>query len=129
MRRRRRLVLLAVLGCALLGVPAWLALRPVPPSARITAEAAEGIEPGMTAEEAEAVIGLPAGDYGSDPAGPRHFAEFLPREGVRVLEWEADGCNIQVRMDEESGRVLSKVVGEPITPPSPWRRLRDWLGM
>jgi hypothetical protein len=81
----------------------------------------------MTEAEAESVIGLPPGDYRSDPASPGHFAEFLPKPGVRILEWEADSCNIQVRVDENSGRVLSKIVGEPLSPPTPWQRLRDWL--
>jgi hypothetical protein len=130
MRKRRwQLALLAVVGCALLGAAAWLLLRPDPPSSKITTAAAERIEPGMTEAEAEAAIGLPPGDYRTDPAGPRHFAEFVPQKGVRLLEWEADGCNIQVKVDERSGRVLTKIAGEPYTPPTFWQRARAWLGL
>jgi hypothetical protein len=115
--------------CAVLGMAVWLLSRPGPPSSRITPAAAERIERGMTAAEVEAVIGLPPGDYRSDPASPRHYAEFLPQPGVRLLEWEADSCTIQVRVDEKSDRVQSRIVGEPLGPPSPWQRLRDWLGL
>jgi hypothetical protein len=125
MRRRRwQLALLAAAGCALLGAGAWVLLRPAPPSSKINPSAAERIETGMTQAEAEAAIGLPPGDYRSDPAGPRHFAEFLPRTGVRIVEWEADHCNIQLKVDEQSGRVVSKIVGEPLPPPSFWDKLR-----
>jgi hypothetical protein len=112
---------------ALLGVAAWLLVRPPAPPSRITPEASERIAPGMTAAEAEAVIGLPPGDYRADSVSPRHYAEFMPKPGVRILEWEADDCTIQVRVDEDSGRVLSKIVGEPLRPPGPWQRLRTWL--
>jgi hypothetical protein len=30
-------------------------------------------------------------------------------------------------VDENSGRVLSMLVGEPLGPPTPWERLRAWL--
>jgi hypothetical protein len=120
MRRRRKLVLFTAAGCALLllGGAVWLLLRPLPLSARINAEAFERIEPGMTPAEVGAVIGLPPGDYRSDPASVRRRAEFLPQKGARVLEWEGDGFNIQVRVDEGSGRVRSKICGEPLSPPA-----------
>jgi hypothetical protein len=126
MRKRRWTIVLLSAACAVLGMAAWLLSRPAPPSSRITPAAAERLEGGMTAAEAEAVIGLPPGDYRSDPASPRHYAEFLPKPGVRVLEWQADFCTIQVRVGENSGRVLSTLVG---APPSPWQRLRTWLGL
>ena len=127
MAKRCWMITLFTAAGALLGVAAWLLVRPPAPPSRITPEASERIAPGMTAAEAEAVIGLPPGDYRSDPTGPGHFAEFLPRPGVRVLAWEADSCTIQVRVDENSGRALSKLVGEPLGPPTPWERLRAWL--
>jgi hypothetical protein len=127
-KRGRMLALIAVVVCALLGVQTWLLLRPAPPSTKITAAAAGRIERGMTTVEVETIIGLPPGDYRSDPATPRHYAELLPKEGGRVLEWEADGCNIQVMVDDQSGRVLSKIVGEPITPVPLMERVRTWLG-
>jgi hypothetical protein len=120
--------LLVVAVGVLLGVPLGLFLWPRPPSARINAEAYERIEDGMTAAEVEAVIGLPPGDYRSDPAGPRHFAEWIPGSGVQVLEWEADHCNIQVKVDQRSGRVVSKLMGEPIRPATLMERLRGWAG-
>jgi hypothetical protein len=129
MRTRRWKIGLLAAACAVLGVAAWLLVRPPSPSSRITPEASELIVPGMTAAEAEAVIGLPPGDYRSDLASPRHYAEYLPKPGVRVLEWEADACTIQVRVDEGSGRVLSKIVGEPLRPPTIWQRLRTRLGL
>src|SRR4051794_11455519 len=95
-------------ACAELGVMGGLLLRPAPPSSRIT-PAAERIAPGMTAAEAEAVIGLLPGDYRSDPTSPRRYAEDQPQPGARILEWEADSCNIQVRVDEKRGRLRSKL--------------------
>ena len=127
MRKRRWMIVPLSAACAVLGLTAWLLSRPAPPSSRITPAAAGRVARGMTTAEAEAVIGLPPGDYRSDPTGPGHFAEFLPRPGVRVLAWEADSCTIQVRVDENSGRVLSTLVGEPLGPPPPWQRLRAWL--
>jgi hypothetical protein len=127
MLKRRWMIVPLSAACAGLGVAAWLLLCPAPPSSRITPAAAGRIERGMTAAEAEAVIGLPPGDYRSDPPGPGHFAEFLPKLGVRVLEWEAGACTIQVRVDENSGRVLSKLVGESLGPSPPSKRLRAWL--
>jgi hypothetical protein len=126
--RRRRLALFAAVGCALLGAAAWVLLRPAPPSSKITPAAAERVEPGMTQAEAEAAIGLPPGDYRSDPAGPRHFAAFLPKPGVRVVEWEADRCNIQLKVDETTGRVVGKIAGEPLAPPGFVERVRASLG-
>jgi hypothetical protein len=129
MRRRRRVVLLAAAGCALLGAAAWVLLRPAPPASKVTPAAAGRVEPGMTQAEAEAAIGLPPGDYRSDPAGPRHFAEILPQGGTRVVEWEADRCNIQLKVDKRSGRVVSKIVGEPLPPPSFWEQVRARFGL
>ncbi len=129
MRRRWKLILLAAACLVLLCAALWLLLRPPPPSSKITPAAAERVAPGMTEDEVVAAIGLPPGDYRSDPAGPRHFVEFLPKPGVRVLEWEADACNIQVKVDEPTGRVASKIVGQPMPPPSAWSRLRGWLGL
>jgi hypothetical protein len=129
MRTRYWKITLLAAACAVLSVAAWLRVRPLSPSSRITPAASERIVPGMTAAEAEAVIGLPPGDYRAGPASPRHYAEFLPKPGVRVLEWEADDCTIQIRVDQPSGRVLSKIVGEPLGPPLLWQRLRTWLGL
>jgi hypothetical protein len=118
MRWRRKLAACAAV-CALLvaGGLAWLLLRPVPPSARVNRGAFARIEPGMTPAEVETVIGLPPGDYRADPASPRHRAEILPKPGERVLEWEADDCNIQVRVAGGTGRVVSKICGEPLPTP------------
>jgi hypothetical protein len=127
MRKRRWMIVSLSAACVVLGLAVWLLSRPAPPSSRITPAAAERIERGMTAAQAESVIGLPPGDYRTDPGSPGHFAEYLPKPGVRVLEWEADSCTIQVRVDQDSGRVLSKLVGEPSNPPTPWQRLRTWL--
>ena len=127
--RRRWKVALALVAGVLLGAALWLRLRPDPPSARINSSAYERIEDGMTPAEVEAVIGLPPGDYRSDPARPGAYAEFLPRPGVRVLEWVNDQCNIQIRVDRRTGRVAGKILGEPL--PSPLRRawddFRSWL--
>jgi hypothetical protein len=128
MRRRWKLVLSAAVVWAVLLVAGllWLWLRPVPPSARVNAAAFAHIERGMTPAEVEAVIGLPPGDYRSDPASPRHRAEFLPQKGVHVLEWEGDACNIQVKVDDGTGRVLSKICGEPA--PSRVQAFLEWAG-
>jgi hypothetical protein len=126
-RRRWQLALLVAAGCALLGAAAWVLLRPAPPSAKVNPAAAERIERGMTEAEVEAVLGLAPGDFRSDPNGPRHFAQLLPQQGFRILEWEADRCNIQVKVDERSGRVVSKIVGEPLAPPSFWEKVRALL--
>jgi hypothetical protein len=121
MRRRWKLVLLGI-GSTLAILAAWLVLRPAPPSAKINAAAYERIEEGMTAEEVAAVIGLPPGDYRQDSASPRRRAELLAGPNTQILEWEADNCNIQVRVDRQSGRVKSKIFGEDI-PSAP----RSWL--
>jgi hypothetical protein len=126
---KRWKVALALAAGVLLGVPLWLLLRPLPPSARVNRSAYECIEEGMTPAEVEAVIGLPPGDFRSDPARPRAYAEFLPRPGARVLEWVGDDCNIQVRLDERTGRVANKIMGEaiPSMPRRAWQDFRDWL--
>ena len=36
---------------------------------------------------------------------------------------------MQVRVDEKSGRVWSKIVGEPLGPPSGWRPCPSRLGL
>jgi hypothetical protein len=131
MRRRWKVALLLAAGCALLGVAGWALLRPPAPSARINEAAYERIEDGMTPAEVEAVIGLPPGDYRSDPARPRAYAEFMPQQGVRVLEWVGDDSNIQVRVDERTGRVVSKIMGEPLPSPlrAAWDQVRSWLDL
>jgi hypothetical protein len=130
MRRHWKRALLLVLVCVLLGLLAWTVLRPPSPAERINSEVYERIEEGMTPAEVEALIGLPPGDYRVDPASPRHRAEFLPKKGVAILEWEADDCNIQVRVDESSGRVIGKIFGEPLSSSAHnfWKRLRGWAG-
>jgi hypothetical protein len=130
MRRRWKLVLLLAVGCALLGVSAYTLLRPPGPPARINPVVFEQIEKGMTPAEVEVLIGLRPGDYRANAASPRHRAELLPKKDTRILEWEADDCNIQVRVDEHTNRVVSKVCGEPL--PSPFRAFleqgRAWAG-
>jgi hypothetical protein len=79
----------------------------------------------MMQSEVETIIRLPPRDYRSDPARLRHRAEFVLRAEVRILEWEADDCTIHVRVDEQSGGVLSKVSVEPL--PSRTRRFLDRL--
>jgi hypothetical protein len=125
MRRRWKFALFLAVGCALLGVSARLLLRPPAPSARINPAVCEHIEAGMTPAEVEVLIGLPPGDYRAEAASPRHRAAFLPKQGVQILEWEADDCNIQVRVDERSRRVVSKICGEPA--PSPLRTFLEQL--
>jgi hypothetical protein len=127
MRLRWIFLTFAAIACALLGAALWLFLQ-APPPPPINVEVYERIEKGMTQAEVEAAIGLPPGDYRTDPAGRRHFAELLPGKGARVVEWEADGCNIQVRVDERSGRVTSKIFGEGLRPPTLLERLRAWAG-
>jgi hypothetical protein len=125
MRRRRKFVLLLAPICVLLSLLGWSFYNQHQPSARINPLAYERIEAGMTQSEVETIIGLPPGDYRSNLASPRHRAEFVPKAGVQILEWEVDDCNIQVRVDEQSGRVLSKICGEPL--PSRTRRFFNQL--
>jgi hypothetical protein len=87
MLRRRNFVFLLAPVCILLSLLGWLFYIQHLPSARIKPEVCERIQPGMTQREVETIIGLPPGDYRSDPASPRHRPKFVPEAGVRILEW------------------------------------------
>ena len=57
----------------------------------------------------EDIIGLPPGDYRSDPAGIFRHAEFVPGPDTQILEWEGENCNIQIRVDKRTARVTTKI--------------------
>ena len=125
-------VALALAAGVLPGVALWLLLRPAAPLG-IGRSAYKHIQEGMTPAEVEAVIGLPPGDYRSDPGRPGAYAELPPGPGFHILGWVNDDCNIQVRVDGRTGRVDIKIMGEPILSPSTlrraWEDFRSWLDL
>jgi hypothetical protein len=102
MTSRRRLLVLAVAGAAVaLAVGAWW----VWPRSAITPENAARIQPGMTVEELEAILGCPPGNYATGPLEidqPFQEPKQVPR-WTRIA-WTSDVASINVWLDAK-GRV------------------------
>jgi hypothetical protein len=127
--RRRRLLVLAVLGAAVaLAGGAWL-LWPRPAiTTAITLENAAKIQQGMTLAEVEAILGGPPRNE-TEAVGivvnfPEGFGGFEPG----ALLWNSDTTICAVLFDR-NGRVISHNAFAAHPYESTFDRLRRWLGL
>jgi hypothetical protein len=118
MTARRRLLLFGMIATfAVVLVSGICLLWPQTPSA-INRENAAKIQPGMTLEEVEAILGgsarhdfagLVSSDsaapLGADAAAARRFSEQAPPNAVRFLRWGSETVTIDVLFDD-AGRAL-----------------------
>lgn len=125
---RRRRVLLGVLGLALAGVAVWafVGSRPLGPPG-VTRENAYRLRPGMSLEEAEAIL------------GPHVLVESY--KNTQVVQWDRDGIAILAYFSgRQDGVVNVKLIerqpdgrdkGQELFGPaeSLLERVRRWLGL
>jgi len=132
MTRKRLLLSFGFLAALLLAGYVTLRLT-APPRHRITQENIEAIRVGMSEDEVEAILGVPAGNYCSFecfysyPAFARQEPTDLPGN---KKEWVGEDNCIRVRFDD-SGRVAAMRYGHVLGRVSePFlTKLRRWLGM
>jgi hypothetical protein len=141
---RRRTLLVAVAGLAVVVVAGVVVLWPQPPS-RITQENCDRIKEGMSRAEVETILG-PPGDYrtrlgetlcldgwGADLADPgptvSTWQPFF--EGMSGAVWKGDSIEILIVCGDYSGRVVRKEVYERRVTGNAidnlvWRAKRQW---
>ncbi|HEX5271634.1 MAG TPA: hypothetical protein VFW33_14150 [Gemmataceae bacterium] len=134
-------VSLAASGAAVLFLAAfgWYAVWAAPSRARVTPAAYERIQAGMSREEVEAAVGVPAADYrhAAHRPGGRRYTEWSEEAGDEVfggetanrLTWEGNKYSIAVGFDE-AGAVTWKTLWKhvPPTPHTPAEKVLDWIG-
>src|SRR5262245_44517658 len=110
--RTRVVVGAALLLAGVLGLAALLS--PNGPRHRITEEGYKAIKVGMSQEDVEKLLGLPAGDYTKHSIGFPLCGFGVPHETFgsldslkETLEWRSDDGEIHIGFDHD-GRVLSK---------------------
>ena len=132
MKKRKRLLLaLLALGCLAIAL-LWLGLWLTPPSHGITREVTARVQPGMTAAEVEAIMGMPPGFYRSDmvQGEGRHRLQttfVVEYQGTRtmvfeVMFWYLEDASITLYLDGD-GRVAS-IDAHFFTGP---QRVRRWI--
>jgi hypothetical protein len=133
--------LVAVGGVALVvAALGWYAVWATPAPARITPAAYERIAAGMSRDEVQSAIGLPAGDYrnAAHQPGGRAYTEWSEEAGQEDLgdaetpgrlTWEGNAYSITVGFDE-AGFVQWKTLWKhvPPTPRGPVEKVLAWLG-
>ncbi len=139
---RRRKIVLAGMGLLLallvLLFVAYLVLVPRGPSCHITHAAYERIRPGMSVDEAQAVIGLPPGDYRTDASSQQHApadeSETVPGlayaqgdPGPDPADWMSDQGCIWLEVDPKRGVVAKHYGTMREAKPTLVERIRDWL--
>jgi hypothetical protein len=140
MRRRRTILLAAALVLAVLLLVGYWVLVPRGPSARITRAAYERVRLGMTAEEAQAVIGLPPGDYRTAASATEHapadeneavegLAYGADDAGPDPADWMGDDACIWLDVDPERGVVAKHFGAMRDARPTISERIRGWLGL
>jgi hypothetical protein len=132
---------LAAVGAVALALLAfsWYVVWAAPPPDRITPDAYERVKEGMSRDEAQAAVGLPAGDYrdGAHRPGGRWDTEWSEEAGdedyggdtVGRLAWEGNVYSVVVGLDE-AGAVRWKTLWRhvPPTPRGPVEKALAWLG-
>ena len=113
------------------------------PGHRITEESCQMIEPGWTAEQVEALLGKPPGDYTSEPVECVGLIRGWPDVGKSFDElvatrlsrdercrlWCGDDGVIEVHFDAD-GRVEHNAFHPVVRQRRPWiERLRGWVGL
>jgi len=140
-KRKRLLLIFASLAAVLLA--GYGSLRLTAPRHRITEENFEAIQKGMTEEEVEAILGVPAGVYvsgartgwyrlsegrGFSLKGPVLIWLFGGNEWV-AKEWVAKEISVVVWFHKD-GRVAQTCKGWTESGNEPFlAKLRRWLGM
>jgi outer membrane protein assembly factor BamE (lipoprotein component of BamABCDE complex) len=140
--RKRLLILLVCLISVLLA--GYVTLRLTAPRHRITEENFAAIQKGMTEEEVEAILGAPAGVYGSGDKTGNYFVRItrIPREGftfrsgldlIRTRggkEWVGEAISVYIIFDETGG--VKEALGGFFlhnVPESFLAKLRRWVGI
>jgi hypothetical protein len=141
MRRRKILLVGTCLTLVLLLLFfGYLLLVPRGPSTHITRTAYERIRLGMTVEEAQAVIGLPLGDYRTEASSQEHAPadenEAVPGltyapgdSGPDPADWMSDKGCIWLEVDPERGVVAKHYGTMRDAKPTLLERVRGWLGL
>jgi hypothetical protein len=120
---RRRRVIAGMVALALIAVVVVIVRPRGPRPCRATFEQ---VHEGMTYDEVCATVGAPSGDYSDGtvdwpPSGLRYWRH----EG-----WIAQDAAVMVRFDD-TGRAADVSTVYPLSilyQPTPWERLRRWLG-
>jgi hypothetical protein len=125
---RRRKLLVALAGLAVVVAAVSVALRSAPPS-RITRENCARIHEGMTQADVEAFLG-PPGDYTTGPT-TLAFIVHIGQQPPRTLWWRSDSA--VVRIDFSAIGTVTSVGDLPVNrePQSAlgnllWRAKRQW---
>lgn len=121
---RNRVLLLG--GGALAAALVALALRAALAPPRLEGSRFTQVRVGMTREQVEAVLGVPPGDYTSDPSPD---PADNPWAYSRLTVWACDDGVLYVGFDDND--VVVDAIAFPLTrPPKPSLpgRLRTWLG-
>jgi hypothetical protein len=129
---RRRKLLVALAGLAVVSAVGSSLFVVGPRANRITKENFDHIRGGLSRSEVEAILG-PAGDYRTGPTYPRLAVSYGSFGGNTTgwVEWTADGTLVEIVFDD-AGRVgvhgYEKLSRRPKRPIGDllWRVQRQW---
>jgi SmpA / OmlA family len=130
---KRRAAWAGVAAVAVLGLVGHVGqrlLRHAQMARHINEDRFQQIRPGMTEGQVEAILGGPSGDYSTEPIVWASGMQRLPWNPERAQAWTGNEGIITVWFDAD-GRVTVKHF-QPVSTvptPTPWRRIRDRLGL
>lgn len=117
-RRRWALLGLTAMTLAVLVVVALDALRP---TTAIPPERIARLETGMTRAEAEAIVGMPPGDYAT------RFSTLPFKGDDHQMVWRTDELTLFLQFNLDGTLVQTATIMP--NPETVWQRLRRWTGL
>jgi hypothetical protein len=130
---RRRKLLVALAGLAVVVAAGVVVLWPEPPLIRVTEENLNRVRPGMTRTEVEAILG-PPGDYRTHPTDsfpPRGPNPVSSGVSFTSLQWQSDTIDVQICVAPNGDMQWMKAMSAQPTNLGPldrlrWRAKRQW---
>jgi hypothetical protein len=123
--RKRLLLLLMSVALVLLG--GWLTLWPSSPQHRINRESFARIQEGMTEQEVESILGVPAGDYATARVAIAEDYDLRVPAGAVQKQWTCDEGTILVFFYPADKVCVSRFIQVARVDESFLDKARRWL--
>lgn len=125
----RKRLLLVLVGVALVLLGGWLTLWPSRPQHRISRESFARIQVGMTAQEVESILGVPAGDYATARVAIVECYDLrVPVDAVQK-QWTCDEGTILAFFYPADKVCVSRYFKVARVDESFVDKVRRWLGL
>ncbi|MCI0742907.1 MAG: outer membrane protein assembly factor BamE [Gemmataceae bacterium] len=123
--KKRRCLWIVVVLVLLLGAGYGVLWLTAGPRHRINKESFERIQEGMTEEEVESIIGVPAGDYTTGPVVVRLM--LISFMSPQCKSWKSNVGQIVVDFDSRGLITWKRYMDVTPVEESLWDKLRRWL--